>query len=504
MKRTFDCLKFSTATGTSDGKAAMRPQVRVVFLALLLGSLTAACGGGGSQAPGFTVGGTITGLTGSGLVLFGLGTDLSVSGSSFTFANSLTNGTVYAVTVNTQPTKPSQTCVVENGSGTIADRNITSITVNCTTNTYSLGGTVSGLTGAGLVLSDGAGATVAVAATNTTFRFPAVASGVAYTVAVTTQPASQTCTVSGGGTGTVTTADINTIAVSCVAATSVSGPTGAGLVQQNRATENLAAVRNGDSLSRFAYVAAGTDGIYCYSIDTLSGGVVSLAGDTPCLPPGVLKSYSALSAGVSGKYLYATDGTTVGVYAINGSNGALTYVSSTGTVAEFPGQAVIDPAGALLSLAPSVAVDPSGQFAYVTDNASNVVSAYAINGTTEKLTAVPGSSFAAGTSPTAVAVDPSGRFVYVANASSNNVSAYALNSNTGALTTIAGSPFAVGTSPSGLTVHPSGRFLYVTHGVAGTISALAINSTTGALTAISGSPFAASDDANSGAIAIAY
>ena len=46
-----------------------------------------------------------------------------------------------------------------------------------------------------------------------------------------------------------------------------------------------------------------------------------------------------------------------------------------------------------------------------------------------------------------VAVAPSGRFAYVANGISNNVSGYTINPSTGALTAIAGSPFAAGLGP---------------------------------------------------------
>ena len=50
----------------------------------------------------------------------------------------------------TQP--PGQTCTVTNGSGT-ANANVTNVAVNCVT-TYSIGGTVSGLVGTGLVLQN--------------------------------------------------------------------------------------------------------------------------------------------------------------------------------------------------------------------------------------------------------------------------------------------------------------------------------------------------------------
>ena len=42
-------------------------------------------------------------------------------------------GTAYNITVGTQPTNPSQTCVVANGMGTLGNSNVTNIMVTCTT-----------------------------------------------------------------------------------------------------------------------------------------------------------------------------------------------------------------------------------------------------------------------------------------------------------------------------------------------------------------------------------
>ena len=56
----------------------------------------------------------------------------------------LPSGTPYAITVVQQPTNPSQTCTVTNGSGTVGSGDV-SAAVTCTTNGYRLGGTISGL-----------------------------------------------------------------------------------------------------------------------------------------------------------------------------------------------------------------------------------------------------------------------------------------------------------------------------------------------------------------------
>jgi hypothetical protein len=80
---------------------------------------------------------------------------------------------------------------------------------------YTLGGTVSGLTGS-LTLQNTNGATVAVTA-NGTFTFAAeVPNGAAYTVTVSSQPNSQTCTVA-NGSGSILNANVTNIAVTCAA-----------------------------------------------------------------------------------------------------------------------------------------------------------------------------------------------------------------------------------------------------------------------------------------------
>ena len=90
------------------------------------------------------------------------------------------------------------------------------------------------------------------------------------------------------------------------------------------------------------------------------------------------------------------------------------------------------------------------------------VSAYSI-GANGALTPVPGSPFAAGDEPGSVAVDPTGEFAYVTNEDDDNVLAYSIGAN-GALTPVPGSPFAAGDEPGSVAVDPTGKFAYVVNG----------------------------------------
>ena len=82
----------------------------------------------------YTVGGTVSGLDGTGLVLKDNGGDaLSVSANgTFTFATSVASGSPYAVTVGTSPASPAQNCAITNGSGTMAGGAVTGVSVVCT------------------------------------------------------------------------------------------------------------------------------------------------------------------------------------------------------------------------------------------------------------------------------------------------------------------------------------------------------------------------------------
>jgi hypothetical protein len=146
-----------------------------------------------------TVGGSVSGFSGNGLILQLNGAnDLAVNADGkFNFPNALAKGSAYAVTVKTSPSAPiKQTCTVAHGSGSIANTAINNIAVTCTTNSFAVGGMVSKLSGRGLVLQLNGGNDLAIAK-NGKFIFPGVRlpDGSNYSVAIKTTPAKQTCTI---------------------------------------------------------------------------------------------------------------------------------------------------------------------------------------------------------------------------------------------------------------------------------------------------------------------
>lgn len=79
----------------------------------------------------FTIGGSVSGLTGTVVLRNNGGDDLFVSANgSFTFATRIAAGSSYTVTPSSQPT--GQTCTVSAGSG-LANADVSTVTVNCVT-----------------------------------------------------------------------------------------------------------------------------------------------------------------------------------------------------------------------------------------------------------------------------------------------------------------------------------------------------------------------------------
>ena len=166
------------------------------------------------------IGGTVSGLMGTDLVLQNNGGDdiIISSDGAFTFSMPTFSGAAYAVTVLTHPMNPSQTCTVKNGFGIVGSGDVTHIDVSCITDTFSIGGSVLGLTGTGLVLRNNGEDDLPIS-TNGEFTFnTTVLSGETYGVTVFTQPINpiHICTVT-DGSGTVGSESVTNVRVICTA-----------------------------------------------------------------------------------------------------------------------------------------------------------------------------------------------------------------------------------------------------------------------------------------------
>jgi 6-phosphogluconolactonase (cycloisomerase 2 family) len=493
----------------------------------------------------YTVAGSVTGLVGSGLVLQTNGGNNvpASSAGTYTFAT-LASGTPYTVTVMTQPSNPAQTCTVANDTGKVTTANVSNVAVTCTLNQYALSGSVSGLTGTGLVLQTNGANNVPVSG-NGSYTLATLGSGTPYAVTVLTQPANpaQFCIVS-GGTGTITSADISSVTVVCrntgkfifvtntndgvngsISAFTINSGTGAlmPIIGTPFATADMQP--NGivlDASGNYVYVAnINSADIVTYAV--AASGALSVFTTTSTGAPGT-NFPTSLTMDPSGAYLYLGSDVfnangTVTVFAINA--GTLTAVGAPYTVGNTPLQMVVDPAdlflyannvfdgnisgfaigagGVLTALSGSpvafqsglptngpygMAMYPGGQYLYISDYVGNTVTAYAYDsaGTLTQL----GAPLAVGAEPESVAVDPSGRFLYVANTGDGTVSAFGISAGAGTLSLIGTVPAggALSGASTAVSVDPSGQFVYVANGDGASVSAFKINQTSGALTSV--------------------
>ena len=146
-----------------------------------------------SSSSSFNISGTVTGLSGVLIIQNNSGDDTVVEQTesedvSFTFKTNISSGSTYSVSVKLQPN--SQTCTVSDASGTTS-QNISNITIACTSSSYNISGTVSGLTGSVVLQNNGADD---LTVSNGSFSFTnKINKGSAYNVTVKTQPSPFTC-----------------------------------------------------------------------------------------------------------------------------------------------------------------------------------------------------------------------------------------------------------------------------------------------------------------------
>jgi alpha-tubulin suppressor-like RCC1 family protein len=208
-------------------------------------NISVACTGGA-----YDVIARVSGLIGTGLVLRDdvSGRSVSVTANgTVTLESQITDGSSYAIGV-TNPTNPFQTCSVSPTGGTLAGANVL-VDVTCSTRTFDITASISGLQGQGLTLQANVsgGRPVPVAANGTVTLASQVADGSPYSVEVSTPPTtpSQTCTLSplsgtlaGANATVVVTCTINPFDVTA----SVQGLKGQGLVLHEKVSDRYVTV----------------------------------------------------------------------------------------------------------------------------------------------------------------------------------------------------------------------------------------------------------------------
>jgi 6-phosphogluconolactonase (cycloisomerase 2 family) len=383
----------------------------------------------------FTVGGTVSGLAGSGLQLQNnAGDTLNVSqNGSFTFATAILSGANYAVSVSANPANPIQQCVVTNGSGAVGNANVTNAAIVCTTQTPR--------TALSLNYYSGSATGYFVDAPSGQLRFNAL-------LKLGTSPI-----------------------------TFVGDKAGKFLFFLNQGTAQ--------SPADVPPVPQTPSSISVFALDPVTGNPREVNGS-----PFPTSSGQAAATGLAilpgDAFIYVTNNSLNNIEAFS--------INSTGALSTVPGS----PFSTGSSPNP-VTFDGAGHFAYVShNNASPSVFVYTVNSATGALTELPANRLASGQATSAVSLTADGKFAHILNAS-YSVSAYSVNSATGVLADVPNSPFLVpsGTglgsnSLLSLFYHPNGKVLYVKNdGGTGTgwLSAFSMDSNTGALGLLAGSPY---------------
>jgi len=380
---------------------------------------------------------------------------------------------------------------------------------------YVVGGTVTGLTGTGLVLEVNGSQSLTVGV-NGTFSFPgALAGGSSYEVTVQSQPsvAREICSIS-NASGTVGTSSVDNVGVAC------------------------------STVLGFMYqLSESTNQIYSYGIDSKSGNVIPIGaptqsgGQTP----------TSILASADGRYVYVTNQAgaalptqptvsdfvgNIATFAVNADTGQLSLEGTPVAAAplterlatagqflfvfnaymqwppagNFPAPAlmeyVLDSSSGLPTLIGTpltfatedqffaMAVSPNQQFLYVLsgDPSANTpvwptITVYAIDPSSGALTA--GQSMTVHVGCNSIVIDPHGRFLYLETASNVNptgpasatILPYAIDPGTGSLNAV-GSGTPVATNGGPIVIDPSGQYLYAVN----TLNAAASQDTIQSLT----------------------
>jgi hypothetical protein len=173
----------------------------------------------------YTISGTVSGLaTGLQVTLDDNAADaLTVTANGeFTFATRVAAGGSYLVTVGTQPT--GETCTVSSGQGSLLGGNVSAVILTCSTSSFTVGGTLSGLATGTQVTLDNNGADPLTLMANGTFTFAtSVAYGGVYDVTVGTPPSGQVCAMT-NATGPSVSADVTNVLVACLTVVSYTTP----------------------------------------------------------------------------------------------------------------------------------------------------------------------------------------------------------------------------------------------------------------------------------------
>jgi 6-phosphogluconolactonase (cycloisomerase 2 family) len=431
----------------------------------------AACGGASQSTPnlhqsagnskrtdGYTLGGTVAGLSGNGLVLeLNGGSELPIEANgAFTFSGSLSSGTAYSINIKQQPAVRREICTVTSGSGMVGTTDISNVSVTCTiavgfvyvVDPNSQIAAYGITSGTGAPIPDGSFAIPLSGGYTPLVQVMVAAPSGNYLYVLSQQPNQISTFAIEPNQGGLTPVNAP-VATGAGSLHMVMSPNGSFVFVYNIQTNSIQTVQTlaVDSATG-ALTAAGTvqlPNTNCTASVCPGGGDFAIRSDS--------------------KYLYVLtyDGvnntTSVTPYSIDPLSGGLTG----GTAITFPTNAAgtsisIDPLGRFLYVAKAVSPDgtPDG-----TSQSATVVS-YILDPMTGA--PAPGSSTAVANGASWMAPDPTGAYLYVVYSGCcafySNVLALAVDPSGGALSQI-GTAVPISSSPQAAACDPSGAFLFL-------------------------------------------
>lgn len=362
---------------------------------------------------------------------------------------------------------------------------------------FALGGVVTGLNSGGkLTLQDKGGATLELAG-NGAFSFGnKLTSGSGYAVSIISQPPGQRCEI-GQGSGTVASAAITSIAVSCkttyayvvsvqwVSARStyeysvsqyVLGADG-----QMRATGAPAVPVATEGISLTVDSSARNAFISMSRANSVRAYAIGAGGELSTQPKATVRS-GDITAGTrltpNGKFLYSFntwDGS-IYRYALDADGGFAPLTTGVQV--------------ARVNSVSGMRIDASGKRAYASDSYSSRVYQFAIADDGSLVPAAT-ASVASDSSPTDIVLAPNGKFAYTVNNYGGSISQYGVGAD-GTLTPLAPASVMIAGRGMFMAITPNGKYAYA-NGDHNTIEQFAIGAD-GRLTSLQPARVAAPDD----------
>jgi len=254
----------------------------------------------------------------------------------------------------------------------------------------------------------------------------------------------------------------------------------------------------------YTTASPGPGGISIYAIAT--DGSLGTPVDFPIgrAPVGIAVSSKATGSGSNAVYVISQDTAATNPASTGPSTQTLdlfAFAASTsnGLLSTLPGETIVSgnlpSSGYATGISPGgIIEDASGTHLYVTDNAGNIVIAYAI-GANGVPTQLADGVAATGSGPLGMAIDPSGTYLFVANSGSGTIGEYTFGSDGSPIASTTAPSTQAGTGTNCVTVEPTqGIYVYASGLISNSITGeqlITTGSTAGTLKPIINSPFAA-------------